>query len=111
MEEQKIRAAQTFARTDGDILRYIVPLHNDNGDLVGGLDLETPMTAVNTSVKAFVWKTAWFTILLTLVIGVIVTVLITLVLFSFVVKPINLLNTDLEALSKGEADLTFQLQV
>ena len=111
ISDEKIPPVQVFKKPEGDILRYIIPFHNDKGELVGGLDLETPTMAIDAAVKAFILKTAGVTLVLTLVIGAIVTVVITLVLFSFVVKPISLLNHELEALSKGEADLTFQLQV
>jgi methyl-accepting chemotaxis protein len=111
VDEEKIPQSQVFKRPEGNILRYIIPFHNDQGDLIAGLDLETPTVAVDAAVKANMLKSASWTLLSALVMGIVVTVLITMVLFAFVVKPVNAMKNEFDALSRGEADLTFQLAV
>ncbi len=110
VSEEKNPPARIFKRAEGDILRYIIPLHNEKGEVFAGLDLETPTVAVDAAVKAFIIKTAGLTFIYSILIGLAMTVIITLVLLSFVVRPINIMKTEMEALSKGEADLTFQIQ-
>ena len=111
VDDEKIPQSQIFKRTEGNILRYIIPFHNDQGDLIAGLDLETPTVAVDAAVKANILKSASWTLASALVMGIVVTVIITMVLFSFVVKPVNAMKNEFDALSRGEADLTFQLAV
>ncbi|HUO57842.1 MAG TPA: methyl-accepting chemotaxis protein [bacterium] len=111
VEAEKIPPSQVLHGTEGDVLRYLMPIHNESGELVGGLELETPTQAIDTSVRQFLWKTVGTTLVISLGVSLLVTALVTFVLLHFVVRPINILKEEMEMLSKGEADLTFQAQI
>ncbi len=111
VSEEKAPPVQTIKSAEGEVLRYVLPFNDEDGNLVAGLDLETPTIAIDATVRRVLWKTVGVTFLISLSISLVVTLIVTLVLFRFVVKPINIMKDELEDLSKGEADLTFQIQV
>ena len=105
--DQKVSPARTSKGPEGEVLRYLIPLRNDQGALIGGLELETSMASLDASTRALIWKEAIKTLLLVLLVMMIITPF----LFYIVVRPINVMKDEMEALSKGDADLTFQIQV
>jgi len=111
VSEEKAPPAQTYKGPEGDVLRYVMPIYDDEGVLVAGLDLESPTVAIDATVRALLLKTVGLTFAFSLGGSLIVTLIVTLILFRSVVMPINVMKDELEDLSKGEADLTFQIQV
>ena len=111
VSEEKAPPVQTIKGADGEVLRYVLPLNDEEGNLVAGLDIETPTVAIDATVRKILVKTVGETFVLSLIVSLLVTLVVTLYLFRFVVKPINIMKDELEDLSKGEADLTFQIQI
>ncbi|HEY5038223.1 MAG TPA: methyl-accepting chemotaxis protein [bacterium] len=108
---KKVPPMQTLKGPEGNILIYIVPLHDSKGDLTAGLEMETPAAAIDASVKEFIWRTTGKVLLISLAIVLFVIGIITPVLFYFAVKPINEMRKEMESLAKGEGDLTYQITV
>ena len=111
ISEDKGRQSQILKGLGGDILRYIIPLHDDQGNVTGGLEMETPMTAVNISARKLIRDTTLKVLGVSLAIALFVTLVLSPTLYYFVVKPVNIMKDELEQLSKGEADLTLQIKV
>ena len=111
VDEGKVAPVQQIKTHKGMILRYFVPFHDEDGKLIGGLEMETPFSAVEPAIH----KTTVVTLELFLATALGAILLVTLIIlpvFShYVVKPINTVKNELESLSKGAADLTFQMQV
>ncbi|HTC22237.1 MAG TPA: hypothetical protein VK859_15370, partial [bacterium] len=106
LSQDPSRQSQVLKGDEGGILREIVPVHNDRGDLMGGFEMETPMSVVKASTEKLVLETTFTVLKVSLLIALFVAIVLSRVLFYFVVKPVNAMRAELEQLSKGEADLT-----
>lgn len=111
VSDEKSPPVQMEKSAEGDIFRYMIPLHDDEGEVMGGLSLDTPTLAIDSSIKAFIWKTGWKVGLVFLAITIIVTTIIMTALYFLVAKPLEIMRQELVALSRGEADLTYQIKV
>jgi methyl-accepting chemotaxis protein len=111
LSQDPTRQSEVLKGAEGGILREIVPVHNDRGDLMGGFEMETPMTVIKASTEKLTWETSFTVLKVSLLIALFVAIVLSRVLFYFVVKPVNDMRAELEQLSKGEADLTLQIQV
>jgi methyl-accepting chemotaxis protein len=111
VEGDKLPASQVIEGPKGPLLRYVIPLHNEDGDLTGGLEMESPLSAVEPAIQKTTRQTLEIFLLAALGVVFLVVLIILPVFTHFVVKPINTVRGELESLSKGEADLTFQIQV
>ncbi len=87
--DEKALPVQEFKGSNGVILRYLVPFYTDDGDLMGGLAIETPMTAVDSSVKALQEKAALQILGIATAVALFVAFVLLLVSTHFVVAPIN----------------------
>ena len=107
----KVSPVQQIDTPKGPLLRYFLPFHDEDGNLVAGLEMESPLATVEPAIKKTEWDTLG--ILLAGALGVtLLVMLIVLPVFShYVVRPINTVRGELESLSKGAADLTFQMQI
>ncbi len=112
----KRHLVERAATPAGTIQRYITPVRQEEGKsegpisrppYAGALELDLPLASVEAEIHGYILKTAG----LVLLIAVFLTAVITPILLLFVVNPIQEMRKELEALSKGEADLTFQIQV
>jgi methyl-accepting chemotaxis protein len=103
--------SQVLKGPEGRILRYIVPVRNDHGDIMGGFEMETPLRLVEASAEKAVREMAYTVLAVSLGIALFVAVVLLWVLFYLVLKPIDTMKAELEQLSKGEADLTLQIRV
>ncbi len=111
VDGDKVPPVQVIQGPKGGVLRYILPFHNEDGDLMGGLEMETPVSAVEPAVQKAIRQNLEIILGTSLAVVVLVALIILPVFSHYVVKPINTVKGELEALSKGEADLTFQIQV
>ena len=111
VEEGKVPIGQALKGPHGDLLRYIVPLHNEDGEFNGAFEMEMPLSVLQLAVKQMVRQTFEAYLVAALTTSLFVGLLLAPVFFYFVVRPINAVRDELEALSKGDADLTFQLPV
>jgi methyl-accepting chemotaxis protein len=95
----------------GSIARYLFPLHDDKGALAGGLEMECSATLLDPEAKERIEETIW--VLVAIAFGVLLFVALVLwpAFHYFVIKPIRIMGDELEQLSRGEADLTLQVQV
>ncbi len=91
----------------GAVQRYLSPLYGSDGLLEGGISVEIPLATVEREVHLYILKVLGAALLIALFVSSIITP----VLLLFMVKPLNTIRGELEALSKGDADLTFQIQV
>ncbi len=106
-----LRQSQVLREPEGNLLRYIVPVRNDHGDVMGGFELETPLATVESAEKKAVRETILAVLAVSLAILLLMTVIPWVALFYFVLQPITVMRSELEKLSKGEADLTLQIRV
>ena len=107
IEVRKQPIMQTLPTLNGLVLKYVTELRNADGNLVGGIRIETPLSSVDKEIHTFIVQTflkAGLTALL-------VTVVLTALLVYFVVSPLNAIRKEMTALARGEADLTYQIQV
>ncbi len=111
VDDGKVPPVQLLKTPKGKLLRYLLPFHDDEGRLKGGLEIETPMADVNPAVRRMMRQTAETFALVALAVALFVAAVILPTAFYFVVKPINAVKAELAALSKGEADLTFEITV
>ncbi len=102
---------QMVRGAEGPILRYIVPVHNDQGDVTCGFELESPGEVLEAEVRKLQRETGLTILAAGLGLAIFVTLILAPIMNYFVIKPVNLMRVELEQLSKGEADLTFQIQI
>ena len=111
VDNGKAPPVQQIESPKGPVLRYFLPFHDEDGNLIAGLEMESPFASVAPAIK----KTEWDTLALLAggIVGVtLLMLLILLPVFShFVVRPITTVSGELESLSRGEADLTFQIPI
>ena len=74
---------------------------------MAGLRIETPLSSVDQEIHEIVVQT----FLKAGVEALMITVVLTALLVYFVVKPLDAIRAEMTALAKGEADLTYQIQV
>ena len=91
----------------GRVWRYLTPLFSPDGELAGGLSLEMPEASVDAEVRPFALKVG----LACLGMALLLTLLLTGIFRVVLVNPILRMRKQIEALSRGEADLTFQIQI
>jgi methyl-accepting chemotaxis protein len=91
----------------GAAWRYIVPLFDSEGEEIGVFVMVIPAASVDQAMRSYVLKT----VLGGLLIALLVTLILTPVFQKILVNPIHEMQRQMEALSKGEADLTFQINV
>jgi methyl-accepting chemotaxis protein len=91
----------------GLVLRYVAPLLDPQGGLVGGIRIETPLSSVDREIRTFFLHT----LIKAGLAALLVTVVLTALLVYFVVVPLNAIRQEMTALARGEADLTYQIKV
>jgi methyl-accepting chemotaxis protein len=106
-EKNKDSFVEVLHRPQGQVLRYLVPIRNFSEQVVGGIDVEMPLSSIDAAIWSYVLKTMG----VVLVVLVFVNLTLTPVLLFFVVRPINEVKNELMALAKGEAQLTYQIKV
>jgi methyl-accepting chemotaxis protein len=92
---------------DGSVLRYLTPIYNADKKIVGGLDVEMPIAGIDKAVRMEIYKMTAIAFLIALFSVSVISV----VVFYFVIRPINEMKMELVALSKGQADLTFRINI
>jgi methyl-accepting chemotaxis protein len=97
----------TLRTPTGLVLKYVAPLLDAKGDLVGGIRIETPLSSVDREIRVFIEHT----LLKAFLAALLVTVVLTTLLVFFVVAPLNAIRQEMTALARGEADLTYQIKV
>jgi methyl-accepting chemotaxis protein len=98
---ENIRGAQ------GGVIRFVTAVHDPDQNLMGGLVVEMPLSSVDDQIRSYAFKMA----AVVLLVAVFVAMVLTPILFYFVLRPINAMKTELVALSRGEADLTYQINI
>jgi len=111
VDDAKLPPVQSLSTPKGGLLRYILPFHDEDGNLVAGLEMETPLSTVEPAVQKAFQRTLGIFLGAALAVALLLLLILLPVFSHFVVRPINTVKGELEALSKGEADLTFQIQV
>lgn len=106
-EVKKAYWLETRKTPQGNVLRYMSIVRDSEGQPAGGLILEMPLATTDREVMAYALKTAGAVFLAALLLF---AILLT-VLLRMVVGPINAMKMELAALSKGEADLTYEVTV
>jgi methyl-accepting chemotaxis protein len=91
----------------GEVWRYVMPLHDRDQKLIGGLDVETPLASIDSQMRSYVRITAGIVLLVVLF----TTGILTLAVYLFVMRPIHEMKEELVTLSKGKADLTYRIKV
>ncbi len=110
LNEAQVRKEPVMERiqtASGLVLKYVAPLMDANGSLLGGIRLEVPLSSVDREIHIFILQT----ILKAGLAALLVTLVLTSLLVQLVVKPVNAIRTEMTALARGEADLTFQIRV
>ncbi len=98
---------ETWKTPEGEILRYLTAIRDGEGKVVGGINVEIPLSQLESQVRFSILETAGIAALISLAIVLILMPLLRV----FVVNPINSIKTELMDFSKGEADLTFRIKV
>ncbi|HVM32864.1 MAG TPA: methyl-accepting chemotaxis protein [bacterium] len=109
--DDKSRQSQIVKTPHGPILRYIIPIHNDEGKVRAGLAMEIPLSQVLASAHALTVETAHTVLWVSLALTAFVVLLLWPSMHFLVVNPVNQLRGELEQLSRGEGDLTHRIQV
>jgi len=93
--------------SQGTFLRYLGNLRDPSGTVVAGLSVEFPAGLSDAGFAAAAWRILFLSLLTVLV----VTAVIMTALYFLVAKPLEVMKGELMALSRGEADLTYQINV
>ena len=111
MDRDKALQSQVLKTPGAYILRYVIPIHTDEGKLRGGLEMECPMSAVNASARQAALDTAMTVLWVSLSLTAFVILLLWPTLYFLVLNPVGLLRGELEQLSRGQGDLTHRIHV
>ncbi len=98
---------ETWKTPKGEMLRYLSPVQDSEGKVVGGINVEIPLSQLESQVEFSALQTAGLATLISLAIMLVLMPLLRV----FVVNPIHSITTELMDFSKGEADLTFRIKV
>jgi methyl-accepting chemotaxis protein len=107
VQVRKEPTLKTIETTSGTVLKYVAALTDENGVLVAGIRIETPLSSVDKEIHEIMIQT----ILKSGIEALLITVILTALLVFFVVQPLNAIRGEMTALARGEADLTYQIRV
>jgi methyl-accepting chemotaxis protein len=105
--EDKAFDFKTLPGAGGNSIRALFPLKDEEGKVAAGLVLRIPEVSDDQSLRKFME----FTIVRVVLVVLLVTSMIVFVMYRFVVRPMESMKEELVALTKGEADLTYQIKV
>jgi methyl-accepting chemotaxis protein len=98
---------QDIKSKDGLFTLYVAPVWGQAGKLIAGLALEMPAKAEDSLVQSYILPAVAAGLLILLIVAIIVS----MVVGFYVMRPLSGIREELAALAKGEADLTYEIQV